>query len=366
MKKQNPGFKMTDVCQTPQCSDALPLASPPLARPQVLELCHADFSIDLCAWFAVHGRRYPWRESHDAYGILVSEIMLQQTQIATVLERGFYARWMTQFPDFATLAGADVEVVLRAWEGLGYYRRARNLHKLAQIIMADHGGEMPRDPAAILALPGIGRYTAGAVSSFAYDQAEPLVDGNVARVLARLFDDSTPVDSSAGQRLAWARATALVEAAASPRVLNSALMELGQTVCRTGQPSCMLCPVQPHCRACDPAALPVKSKRTVLTEVTERVLFLRGDKGVLLEQELGPRRTGLWKLPALPEALADLPAVLEKARYSITRYKVTLWVHEAPPGYRPCGAQQFIPECELPSLPMPAPYRRALLAALGG
>ncbi len=327
---------------------------------------HSDFADALTTWFTTHGRSYPWRDTHDPYAILVSEIMLQQTQIATVLERGFYTRWMAQFPDFAALAEADEDVVLRAWEGLGYYRRARNLHKLARVVMAQHAGQMPRDPTAILALPGIGRYTAGAVCSFAYDLAEPLVDGNVARVLARLYDDATPIDSTAGQRLAWERATALVQVAASPRVLNSALMELGQTLCRTGQPRCTQCPVQPHCRATDPASLPVKTKRVVLTEITERVFFHHTVEGVLLEQETGTRRTGLWKLPSLVESDEKLPPVLQKARYGITRYKVTLWVHEAPPSYQATSVQKFFPAQELVALPMPAPYRKALLAAMRG
>ena len=240
------------------------------------------------------------------------------------------------------------------------------MQKAAQVVVAKHGGVFPANFDDALALPGIGRYTAGAVSSFAYDLAEPLVDGNVARVLARLYNDATPVDGTAGQRLAWERATALVQAAASPRVLNSALMELGQTHCSTGQPTCTQCPVQQHCRATEPASLPVKGKRIVLTEVTERVFFHHTRDGVLLEQETGPRRTGLWKLPALPEDQIKLPPVLQKARYGITRYKVTLWVHGAPPGCTPTSAQRFIPAAELPALPMPAPYRKALLAAMQG
>ncbi len=324
-----------------------------------------EFASALERWFARHRKDYPWRQTRDPYAILVAEVMLQQTQIATVLDRGFYARWLARFPDFATLAGAGEEDVLRTWEGLGYYRRARNLQKLAQVIVAEHGGEMPRDPVQILALPGIGPYTAGAVASFAFELPEPIVDGNVARVLSRVFNDATPVDSTEGQRLLWQRATVLVRAAARPGDFNSALMELGQTHCRVGLPECARCPVSGFCRATEPASLPVKGRRTAITEVTERVYFLRQNRSVLLEQEMGKRRTGLWKLPVLPEDLNKLPPVLHKMTYGITRYRVTLWIHAAPAAQSLLAAHRFVTETELPGLPMPAPYRKALNIVMG-
>ena len=319
-----------------------------------------EFASTLEVWFARHRKDYPWRRTRDPYAILVAEVMLQQTQIATVLERGFYARWLERFPDFASLATASEDEVLRTWEGLGYYRRARNLQKLAQVVVAEHGGRMPRDPSAILALPGIGPYTAGAVASFAFQLPEPIVDGNVARVLARVFDDDTPIDSTEGQKLLWQRATVLVRSSSNPADFNSGLMELGQTHCRPGQPDCTTCPVRGFCRATHPEALPVKSKKTAITEITERVFFLRGPKGVLLEQETGSRRTGLWKLPALPEGSDKLPPVLHKMTYGITRYKVTLWVLAAPSGIGEKEGQRFVAEADLSALPMPAPYRKAL------
>jgi len=322
----------------------------------------AALASDLVSWFRQTGKVYPWRQTRDPYAILVSEVMLQQTQISTVLDRGYYARWMLRFPDFATLATASESDVLKTWEGLGYYRRARNLQKLAHTILADHGGHFPTDPAAILALPGIGPYTAGAISSFAFGLAEPIVDGNVARVLSRLDNDATPVDSTAGIKRLWQRATELVKATDDPRALNSALMELGQTLCKPAQPQCPECPVRKHCRATDPAALPVKGNRTQITEVTERVIFLRTAEGILLEQETGPRRTGLWKLPALPDRLADTPPpVLLKTTYGITRYKVTLWVHEMPPDVHPWpDSHRFIARDHLAETAMPSPYRKAL------
>ena len=317
------------------------------------------------AWFAAQGRDYPWRRTRDPYAILVSEVMLQQTQIATVLERGYYTRWLEQFPDVATLARASEEEVLRAWEGLGYYRRARNLQRLARILMEEHAGVFPEEPERIRALPGIGPYTAGAVASFAFGRAEPIVDGNVARVLARMHDDATPIDSTVGSARLWERARELVTVAADPRVLNSALMELGQTVCRNGAPLCSGCPVRAFCQASEPSALPVKQKQVKLTEVTERVFFLQDARGVLLQRETGGRRTGLWKLPALPEG-QTLPPVLAKSRYGITRYRVTLWVHEAPPQVEatlPEDCRWVGPE-ELGATPMASPYRRALNARL--
>ena len=319
-----------------------------------------EFARALESWFRNHQKVYPWRETSDPYAILVSEVMLQQTQIATVLERGFYARWLARFPDFASLAVAPEEDVLRTWEGLGYYRRARNLQKLAQVVVEEHGGQMPRDPVAIQALPGIGPYTAGAVASFAFGLAEPIVDGNVARVLSRVFNDATPIDSTEGLKALWQRAAMLVKASSNPADFNSGLMELGQTHCRTGTPDCKACPVKAFCRATDPSSLPVKGKKTVITEVTERVYFMAGKGGVLLEQETGNRRTGLWKLPPVPEGLASLPPVLHKLTYGITRYKVTLWIHAAPASAAENGAIKFVPEASLADLPMPAPYRKAL------
>jgi A/G-specific adenine glycosylase len=206
------------------------------------------------------------------------------------------------------------------------------------------------------------------VASFAFDAREPIVDGNVARVLSRIANDPTPVDSTAGQAKLWEHAALLVKSAKSPRILNSALMELGQRICRTGTPTCGECPVQKQCRAEDPAALPVKDKRVQITEVTERVFYHHTEAGVLLQQETGNRRTGLWKLPALPE-MPKLPPVLHKAPYTITRYRVTLWIHEAPAAKSLKAmladpALRFITADELALLPMPSPYRKALNAVL--
>lgn len=320
----------------------------------------------LVTWFRRHGRDYPWRRTQDPYAILVSEVMLQQTQIATVLGRGFYERWMARFPDFCSLAAASEEEVLKSWEGLGYYRRARHLYRLAQEVVAKYDGCFPREHAVILSLPGIGPYTAGAVSSFAFGQAKAVVDGNVARVLSRVYNDATPVDSSAGSRLLWERAGELVTVAGDPRALNAALMELGQTHCTPMRPNCGLCPVRSHCRADSPESLPVKITKQKMSSVTEHVFFLRTEAGVLLEQENGRRRTGLWKLPELPAvATRRPPPTLLSTNYVITRYKVALKVHAPPPemGDWP-PTHRLVAFSEIESIPMPTPYRRALRSLL--
>jgi A/G-specific adenine glycosylase len=206
------------------------------------------------------------------------------------------------------------------------------------------------------------------VASFAFNERAPIVDGNIARVFARLFNDATPIDSPEGIKQNWQRAGELLEEAADPGVHNSALMELGQTICRPGVPECSRCPVIRFCAAKDPSSLPVKGKVASVTEVTERVLFHSTNEGILMEQEEGARRTGLWKLPPLPE-LTEPPALIHRSRYTITRYRVELLVHEAPPtphlkALMKLPRMRLVPEEEVKHLPMPSPYRRALDAVL--
>ncbi len=319
------------------------------------------FQDALIGWFAHEGKDYPWRRTTDPYAILVSELMLQQTTLAMVLSRRYFERWMEAFPDVKTLAAAPEERVLALWEGLGYYSRARNLQKAAKSIVERHGGVFPTAPADVLALPGVGRYTAGAVCSFAFDAPAPLVDGNVARVLARLFNFREEIDSPAGQKALWAWAEALVPAKAA-RLYNSGLMELGQRLCTVGQPQCLLCPVRAWCRAEDPAGLPRKSPRREPVVVEETALFACRDGAVLLQQEKGRRRHGLWKLPA-PEGRSEGP-LLSTSRYVITHHRVTLRVHQAAADILPGADEKWIPFADLAALPMPSPYRKALTALL--
>jgi len=200
----------------------------------------------LLEWFAGHRRALPWRREPTPYRVWVSETMLQQTQVATVLP--YYERFLARFPTVQTLAAADLADVLKVWEGMGYYRRAHNLHRAAQIVVRDYNGELPSDEAALLALPGIGRYTAGAIRALAFGLPVPVVDGNVRRVLARLDDIATPVEEPAtGERL-WARAAELVDPE-RPGDFNQALMELGATLCRPRRPACDRCPLAAFCLA---------------------------------------------------------------------------------------------------------------------
>ena len=201
----------------------------------------AAFRSDLLAHFDRNKRDLPWRMDRTPYRVMVSELMLQQTRVETVLP--YYARWLEQFPTFEALAAASVDDVLRAWKGLGYYARARNLHKAAQVVRDRYQGVLPEDPAELRALPGVGEYTTGALASIVFGVAIPAVDGNVKRVLARLFDEATPSPK-------WLRAVAgdLVDPE-RPGDFNEAMMELGATVCTPRAPRCGDCPVRPHCFA---------------------------------------------------------------------------------------------------------------------
>ncbi len=207
----------------------------------------------LLAWYDVHARDLPWRRTRDPYAIWVSEIMLQQTRVDTVVP--YFTRFMQRFPSVHTLACASEDDVLAQFSGLGYYRRARLLHKGAREVASSHGGEVPRCPEARLSLPGVGRYTAGAIGSIAFDLPEPIVDGNVARVLSRVFGIDTPLGERTTERALWSHAAELAEGE-RPGALNQALMELGATVCT---------PVSPRCESCPLAAL-CDARRTERTE----------------------------------------------------------------------------------------------------
>jgi A/G-specific adenine glycosylase len=322
----------------------------------------AAFREALVQWFSANGRDYPWRRTQEPYAILVSEVMLQQTQIATVLGRGFYTRFLETFPDVETLAAADDERLLKAWEGLGYYRRVRMLRETARAVIAQHGGKFPTELAALMNLPGVGRYTAGALRAFAADLPAVVVDGNVLRVLSRLMDFAEPVDGTAGQKQLWEWAEALADDKRS-RTYHSALMELGQKVCRPGVPDCLGCPVAKFCQTREPESLPVKRQKTVITAVDEHALWLRDDKGrLLLHREGGKRREGLWKLPTREAAeIADLP-LLDESLYTITRYRVTLRVHDATgmKTFHPAPDEVWQEADAVLALAMPSPFRRVI------
>jgi A/G-specific adenine glycosylase len=321
------------------------------------------FQSALLGWFAQAGRDLPWRRTRDPYAILVSECMLQQTQVATVL--GYYRRWLAQFPDVQTLAAAAPEEVLRAWEGLGYYARARNLHRAARQIVAEHGGVFPRELAQIAALPGVGRYTAGAVASFAFDTPAPIVDANIARVLARLTKLELPIDTAPGQRALWAAAAALLPPQ-DARLYNSALMELGAIVCPARRPQCLICPVLRFCAAAPfgPERLPIKRARQVTVALEENCGWTLSAAGLLLQQEVGSRWRGMWKLPPLAAAATDRNAPIFQVIYPFTHHRITLRVYPAAAPLAPVDRQAWHPLDRLDKLALPAPHRRAVRALL--
>ena len=306
----------------------------------------AAFRRTLLAWYGKHGRDLPWRRTCDPYAILVSEMMLQQTQVATVIP--YYERWLQRFPDFETLAAASESEVLREWEGLGYYSRARNLHNAAKQLA--RGGW----PADLAELSGVGRYTANAIATFAFDQSVPVVEANIARLLARMTNLRLPIDSTSGREKLWALATELVPKRDAMR-FNSALMDLGATVCTARQPKCGGCVVRSFCRADDPLSLPRKRERQKLRTLTENHAFTRRRDHVLLEQS-HDRWRGMWILPRLPNE--SKRRAIYTSHFPFTHHRITLAVyrHKA----RVAHATKWFHTGELRSLPIPSPHRRAL------
>lgn len=244
------------------------------------------------AWYPSAARSLPWRSERSGYAALVSELMLQQTQVARVVER--FASFMTRFPTLRSLADAPEQEVLAAWQGLGYYRRARFLHRAAQAIRDTHGGEVPQTLTDLAALPGVGRYTAGAIASIVFGQPAAIVDGNVLRVLSRLADHDTRVGDPPAERWAWRESTRLVQVAHAPGVTNEALMELGATVCTPAAPRCGACPLASHCagRASGRAAsIPAARRSAERRTIHWHSLVHVDHRGVLLVQRPA---TGLW------------------------------------------------------------------------
>ncbi|MEO7318461.1 MAG: A/G-specific adenine glycosylase [Chthoniobacteraceae bacterium] len=315
----------------------------------------------LAEWFTEHGRDLPWRSTHDPYAIMVSEFMLQQTQVATVIP--FYERWLARFPDFPTLAAATEAEVLAVWQGLGYYARARNLHAAAKQVVGEHAGQLPDDPAAIAKLPGVGRYTIGAIASFAFDLPAAAIDANIARVLARLLDLHESIDGKTGAAILWKAAEDLLPKTGG-RLHTSALMELGALICTPNKPQCLRCPVREQCRATDPELLPIKKARSKTVAMREDCAWIVSGRRILLEQQTGPRWRGLWKLPALPEQLR-IAEPLTFLTYPFTHHRVSLSVFDFPAPRRLEGTQQWFLLAELADVALAAPHRRAIEGVLG-
>ncbi len=261
---------------------------------------------ELLAWWDTHGRKdLPWQQGVTPYRVWVSEIMLQQTQVATV-ER-YFDRFVTSFPDVAALAAATEDAVLHHWSGLGYYSRARNLHKAARVVCAEHGGEIPDDMPALLALPGIGRSTAGAILALARDRRYAILDGNAKRVLARYFAVAGWSGAAANLKQLWAYAEACIPQA---RVANytQAIMDLGATLCRRGRPDCGRCPLASRCRALalgTVADIPAPKPRKARPRRSAVLLMVRSEAAVLLEKRPASGIWGgLWSFPEFPDRAA--------------------------------------------------------------
>jgi A/G-specific adenine glycosylase len=325
-----------------------------LELPRFPELPNREYASILATalvnWFLRHRREFPWRQTRDPYAIWVSEVMLQQTQASTVVP--YFQRFLETFPNVQALAQASSQEVLQLWQGLGYYRRALALHEAARRIVASHGGQFPRQPRDWLRLPGVGRYTAHAVLSQAFDMPLPIVEANSARVYARLLECHEPIERPGVQRWLWAVAARLVPANGAG-LFNQAVMELGATVCSVRQPQCQLCPVSALCRAYQRSCadkLPVRTGRRRVTEIREVcVVVRRGKRWLVLQRSpKASRWPSLWEFPhadLLPDEhperattricrqLAGLEVqpgtVLTRIRYGVTRFRFAMEVWSA-------------------------------------
>lgn len=272
------------------------LASPP---PLTRAAACTAFRRALRAWYERHRRDLPWRRTRDPYCIWVSEILLQQTRVETAL--GYYERFVAALPDVQALAAAPLDRVLKLWEGAGYYSRARNLHKAAQQVVAERGGRLPTSAAAWAALPGVGRYTAAAIASISADEAVAAVDGNIKRVLVRLFRVELPINAPAAQTEFWRLADQLL-ARQAPGSFNQAMMELGARICTPRLPACGACPVPGSCAAYQAGVvehLPVRRVRPPAPQVHSVAAVLeRGGRYLLVKRPENGLLGGLWEFPA--------------------------------------------------------------------
>ena len=274
-----------------------------------------SFTDSLLDWYAKNARELPWRSQQSPYRTWVSEIMLQQTQVDTVIP--YFTEWMARFPEINTLAEADEQEVLSLWEGLGYYSRARNLHKAARIVIGDMNGELPQTTKELQKLPGIGPYTAGAIASIAFGEDVPAVDGNIRRVLSRVFNVSLPARSTEGEKIIWNLAEEHLPHGKAG-IYNQALMDLGAAICTPKDPACESCPVSKDCLAFKlgvqeqrPVKLP--RKKTPRHIVTAAVI-LRDDHVLLAQRHNDRLLGGLWEFPGgtMEPQDADLAACLRR------------------------------------------------------
>ncbi|MCE9556847.1 MAG: A/G-specific adenine glycosylase [Planctomycetes bacterium] len=343
----------------------------------------------LLAWYGHNAREMPWRKAKpDPYHVWLSEIMLQQTQVATV--RPYFERFIAALPTIQRLAAAELERVLRLWEGLGYYRRARQLHAAAQQIVREHGGSFPHDPEAVRALPGIGRYTAGAILSIAFGLREPILEANTRRLYARLLalrDDPT---STSSEQLLWQFAESLLPRR-EPGELNQALMELGSLICTPRQPKCDICPLQAHCPTAHAGLqekIPLPKRKPAPTRVSAAAVAIRRRGRVLLIRREGHGRFGgLWDFPRVELTATDGPAAKRQLadqieelcgvrpvelthvttiQHTVTRFRITLDCYLAEPAVGKSNGHKngagttvrWVPKGELSDLPLSATGRQ--------
>jgi|APDOM4702015248_1054824.scaffolds.fasta_scaffold00418_6 A/G-specific adenine glycosylase len=342
----------------------------------------APIAARVIAWQRHHGRHdLPWQGSRDPYRVWLSEIMLQQTQVATVLD--YYARFLARFPDVHALAAAPLDEVLAQWSGLGYYSRARHLHRCAQVVVSEHGGRFPRNAAALAELPGIGRSTAAAIAAFCFAERAAILDGNVKRVLTRLLGFDGDLALAANERLLWQRAEALLPDRLIDRYTQG-LMDLGATLCTARAPRCEACPLAGPCvarRDGDPTRYPVKTRRLRRTQRRNALLWLaHGQRLWLTRRPDHGVWAGLWTLPmfesvdALRAASEGWPgegAALPPFEHALTHFDWHLepWRHRLPP--RVSAARLRAIEAALPagrwctgdeacSMGLPAPIRKLI------
>jgi len=339
----------------------------------------------LLAWYDAHGRSLPWRGTGDLYRIWVSELMLQQTRVDTVLRR--YPAFLDRFPDLASLAAADEDEVLAAWSGLGYYRRARALHRGARRIIDELDGVFPTSLEALMELPGVGRYTAGAILSAGLDLPLPILDGNVIRVLSRLFEIAEPVDRAIVRRRLWSLAEAVLPGE-RPGDFNQALMDLGATVCVPKGPDCATCPLAGPCGARASgrqSELPSSPRRSQVVHEERVAVVLRRDDGRLLLERRPPDGllAGMWEPVAAPRPRAEEPEAVAcrlaaatvaahgrvEHRFSHRHWTIHVFSARAPQPERaaePRAERRWVHPDQLDELGIPTVTRKVLAAAGAG
>jgi A/G-specific adenine glycosylase len=328
------------------------------------------------SWFRIHQRLLPWRVGYDPYRVWISEIMLQQTRMEVVL--GYYERFLARFPTVAKLARASLDDVTAAWSGLGYYRRARMLREGAIDVMARFHGSIPPTVGELMTIAGIGRYTAGAIASIAHNRREPIVDGNIARIVARLFAIEAPLGSPALMRQAWQRAEEMVASSKSPRDLNQGLMELGALVCTPRKPLCGQCPLRSHCAAFMSGRadeLPWPKAKPVTRELQIPLYLVIDRQGrVLMRREKGQLMRGMFHLPhGDTTLLTGTPLRIGTAetlgtfRHTVTNRRITFEVFAVARRPRTLSDEYaWIDPDALATIPHPSYVRKALrLAGIG-